>query len=114
MIELNKEFWTKVKEDYNDPLKGDQLYSFSKVYICSKSVLFSDAWHDNIELKENIIQLANQFIEETNNKIFRTSLFNFFTCLFYDDLIENELRTSMRIEVRNKFIDWCIEQFNKQ
>jgi len=89
------EFWEKVKDEYRP-----RTFSF----ICFCSPVFSSAWNDKNGFIE-IRHLARTFISESKIKSLDIHSGDINTLfLYWGSLYTN-------IELKVKFIDWCIERF---
>lgn len=101
-MELNKEFWLKVKEEYSDRyIKWSYQYE-----LCCNSKSFRNVFSSN---PEEIHKMALLFISQTDNiysVYFRVMpQINSSAALF----VRKSLTEPMKCwAVRMRFIDWCI------
>jgi hypothetical protein len=97
MITNTIEFWTSTKYDFNEWADG---YSFLCIY-CED---FANAWDNNGYERQNLINLANEFIQHENIKN---------VIVGYKDLLFNAEHFNFddRVEIRRNFIDYCINKF---
>lgn len=87
----SKEFWGKVKKEY-DP-------SLSK-YICHTSNYFCVVWDSRN--RSEIIKLAKQFLK-----------YNFWKFRYWSTSTGTVLFINGSEKTRIEFIDWCIKKYSK-
>ena len=100
LVSNQLEFWQKVQEEY------DQAYQHNVSFLCVASYSFRDIYVDEIN---NIRKLASQFIKASGEKgweLADSHLDKLFKLPFFDTFEE-------RREIRNGFIQYCINKFSK-
>jgi hypothetical protein len=91
----SKEFWEKVKEEWD----ATSTYDF----ICFRSPTFEKIWDDPNTML-SIYLLANEFLIKHKEVIFKIGCGDI---LFKG----SESKVEMR-KIRQNFINWCIEKFS--
>ena len=104
-MEINKDFWLKLKEDYKPDLLGKSPFGF-----CYFSNEFESLWLSTQD--QDVIDLANQFLESEKGQpfsnLFYTDCGYLFTTYFAKVSIQD------KIEVRKQFLDWIINNLENE
>ncbi len=101
-MEINKDFWLKLKEDYKPDLLGKSPFGF-----CYFSNEFESLWLSTQD--QNVIDLANQFLKSEKGQPF-SNLFHTDSGFLFVNFIKDETIQN-RIEVRKQFLDWVISNY---
>ncbi len=94
-IIYTKEFWQKVKNEYDS----------GKMYICMSSQTFMDAYYFS-HIRGIIENLASSFMKDNSHYFDKFKVG--YACLFCSAYAS----TFEIIRIRHDFIDWCINKFN--
>lgn len=89
----SREFWEKVKEEYNPK---------TRIFICGASEEFFIAWRDKNK-KQEIKKLAEEFLDY---KFWRLQYWR----VEIKDIV---LFTKNNKNIRLDFINWCIKRYSK-
>jgi hypothetical protein len=91
----SKEFWEKVKDEYNTK-RYNTHYG-----ICHRSTTFEYTW-DNAHHRLSIQVLAYDYLLANKHQ----------ELIGFDYLFINSETREEAIEIRQNFINWCIERFS--
>jgi len=110
------EFWQKVKADFES--------NTDEAFLCYASETFKSEWHSGSRFREQCCSLANQFLQETNNKYYlaprrgavlfnNTGLLSEIICCSgapktYIEM--SAIRDEYIRRIRTEFIDWRINK----
>lgn len=103
VVKLNKEFWLRLKEIYEPSTNAVRTPGF-----CYFSKEFESLWMTPQD--QDVIDLANQFLESKEGKPF-SDLFQ--TDVVFLFVSAKTVTVSEQIEVRKQFLEWVIKHSNE-
>jgi hypothetical protein len=90
----SKEFWEKVKDEYNS---SHNVH----ISICFRSPTFENSW-DNVDHRLSILELAYDYLLANKHQ----------ELIGFDYLFINSKNREEGKKIRQNFINWCIERFS--